>query len=157
MTTLESDLKRLVSNAKSYNERSSDIFSDAEKIRKMVVFHMTKVNPAYETGTYVPFPTPLPEFVKEESLVAEAVGEIEPEEYIEKERRPSAASLSNPRRASSTPAVQDAEGAGESFEGNTFQQAQEKIMTEMIQLKSDKYGRKDLSPKLLLTRLIVAF
>lgn len=151
MTPVESDLRRMVSNAKSFNEKSSDIFSDAEKIRKMVSSHMQKLNPAYADKSYVPFATPIPDGVIDgvkkqvETQDVDAEGETDPE-VNEKPKRPitivgpSPAGVTNGRRASSTPAVQDAEGAGQSFDGNTFQQAQEKIMTELIKLGNDEYA-----------------
>ncbi|KAI9818952.1 MAG: hypothetical protein M1832_004120 [Thelocarpon impressellum] len=61
LTTLESDVKRMVANAKSYNEKSSEIYADAERIRKMVSNYMSKINPAYKDPSYAAFPTPLPE------------------------------------------------------------------------------------------------
>lgn len=151
MTTLESDFKRLVSNAKSFNERNSEIFSDAEKIRKMVSNYMTKHNPAYKDPNYTPVPTPVPvntlesDSKQEENAEVDADGETDPKDVVEKPRRlvtlhgPSAEKEESRRRASSTPAVLDAADAGESFEGNTFQQAQEKIVTELIQLKNEEY------------------
>ena len=150
MTTLESDLRRMVSNAKSYNEKSSELFSDAEKIRKLVVAYMAINNPAYQTGNYQPFSTPVPEGWRErlqledEQYDLDAEGETDPDEVGPSLKPLSAVVEGTPslvahgRRESSTPAVQDAEGAGESFDGNTFQQAQEKIMTEMINLKNEK-------------------
>lgn len=150
MSTLESDFKRLVSNAKSFNERNSEIFSDAEKIRKMVSNYMTKHNPAYKDPNYTPIPTPLPanalnnDSIQAENTEMDADGETDPEDVVEKPRRlvtlhgPSAEKEESRRRASSTPAVLDAADAGESFEGNTFQQAQEKIVTELIQLKNEE-------------------
>lgn len=151
MTPVESDLRRMVSNAKSFNEKSSDIFSDAEKIRKMVSNHMQRLNPAYADKSYVPFATPIPEGnfqeVKKQDEIqdVDAEGETDPE-VVEKPKRPitiigpsPAGITANGRRASSTPAMQDAEDAGQSFDGNTFQQAQEKIMTELIKLENDEY------------------
>ena len=141
----------MVSNAKSYNERQSDIFSDAEKIRKKVVKLMQDVNPAYKDPEYKGFPTAIEsqdEGTKHDEGDIEANGDTESEEVTEQltkgarrslaTRASSAAVASDSRRASSTPAVQAAEDAGESFEGNTFQQAQEKIITEMMQLKDDE-------------------
>jgi chromatin structure-remodeling complex subunit RSC4 len=148
---MESDLKRMVSNAKSFNERNSEIFSDAEKVRKMVSNHMTKINPAYKDPTYTPIATPLPviesndDTKQEENGEADADGETDPEDSAAKPRRlvtlhgPSAEKEENRRRETSTPAVLDAADAGESFEGNTFQQAQEKLVTELIQLKNEEY------------------
>ena len=162
---MESDLRRMVGNAKSFNQKSSPVFSDAEKMRKAIVAFMTANNPAYKTGNYAPGPTPVPEGwqsrLEEEKAVEEADAEGETdheeppitpqvpqipqvEEPTKLRKRPapvpqsSTSQTSHNRRASSTPAVQDAEGAGESFEGNTFQQAQEKILTEMINLTNDE-------------------
>ena len=63
MTKVESDLKRMVFNAKAFNEKTSELHRDAEKIRKMVTHHMKerKLNPAYADPTYASFPTPLPD------------------------------------------------------------------------------------------------
>ena len=153
----------MVSNAKSFNEKSSDVFSDAEKVRKLVVAWMTANNPAYNDPSYTPFATPVPDGWrdriqnKEEVHDIDAEGETDPEEATEPAERPARiASTSSAnvgtRRASSTPAVQDAEGAGEGFEGNTFQQAQEKIMTEIINLKNAKSVHAPLKDGYLLTR-----
>ena len=141
----------MVGNAKAFNERNSEVFADAEKIRKMVSNWMTKHNPAYKDGSgYTPFATPLPSELGVRASPKPVVkqgntgGVSETEDAPEKPRRsvtlhgPSLSSSSNHRRASSTPAVQEAEDAGESFDGNTFQQAQEKLMSEMIQLKNDE-------------------
>lgn len=157
MTPVESDLRRMVGNAKSFNIKSSEIFSDAEKMRKAIVSFMMPNNPAYKSKDYVPAPTPVPEdwqdkLEKLEDPPTEAKGETDQEEDVKEappepvERPkpplkiigPAPVNASNSRRATSTPGVQDAEGAGESFDGDTFQQAQEKIMTEMINLKNDE-------------------
>lgn len=74
----------------------------------------------------------------------DAQGEEEPEETKPSSRRTrlithvGSSSAAEKRRASSTPAVQDAEGAFEGFDGNTFQEAQEKIITELINFKDDE-------------------
>lgn len=60
LSSLESDFKRLVSNAKETNDRSSTIFGDAERVRKAVSNLMVKYNPAYKSGNYQAVPTPLP-------------------------------------------------------------------------------------------------
>jgi len=164
----------MVGNAKSFNQKSSSVFSDAEKIRKALVTFMTQNNPAYKNKDYVPAPTPIPEGWQdhleenEESPEADAEGETDdeenpeeaqkeppkdvpiepptepPKEPLEKPKTPaivsgsSSAHASTSRRATSTPGVQDVEGVGESFEGDTFQQAQDKIIIEMINLKNDE-------------------
>lgn len=142
----------MVSNAKSFNEKSSELFSDAEKIRKLVVSFMTKNNPAYETGLYTPYSTPVPVGwqtrlqTESDAHDIDADGETDPDEAVDTTRPTSVINTTiltttkpaDYREASLTPVIQDAEGAGESFEGNNFQQAQDKILTEMINLKNDK-------------------
>ena len=98
------------------------------------------MNPAYRSGNYMPFPTPIPGGKLNGQAVD--VGESDPEDSGTNGRQTIAVgrstSIPNGRGASSTPALLDAQDAGESFEGNTFQQAQEKIVTELMQLKDDE-------------------
>lgn len=63
MTDLESDLKRMVQNAKDYNSSKSDIFEDAERIRKALSNFMPKHNPAYQDPEYRAVPTPIPDHI----------------------------------------------------------------------------------------------
>ncbi len=137
----------MVTNAKSFNERTSEIFADAERIRKMLSNFMSKHNPAYKDPNYAAFPTPLP---GEESALDDEVdadGDSDQEVAGGKVQKlstfvGSSSDLprkSNGERATSTPLVEDAKGAGESFVGDTFQLAQEKILTELIHLKDDEY------------------
>lgn len=151
----------MVTNAKQYNERTSEIHDYAEKIRKMVGNHFKNMNPAYKTGNYNAQPTPLPDesqarparqssgrtSVQKAKLDEEEDEEEEKEEEREEreERKRPRLTLNGPRsgressrQASSTPAVQGAADAGESFAGNSFQQAQEKLITELIDLESDE-------------------
>ncbi|KIY03582.1 uncharacterized protein Z520_00273 [Fonsecaea multimorphosa CBS 102226] len=58
---LESDLKRMVQNAKDYNNSRSAIFEDAERIRKALSNFMPKHNPAYLRPDYRAYPTPIPQ------------------------------------------------------------------------------------------------
>ena len=151
MTFLEGDLRRMISNAKSFNEKRSQVFSDAEKIRKILSRYMEEHNPAYRSSDYTAYTTPVPPDWQEKLQERKAAQSQDTtvKEDPEDEEKPTgkrtrlvthvgSSSAANNRRASSTPAVQDAEGAYESFEGNTFQQAQEKIMTEMINYRDDQ-------------------
>ncbi|KAI1288923.1 Bromodomain-containing protein [Xylaria venustula] len=79
LSSLESDFKRLVSNAKETNERSSTIFGDAERVRKAVSNLMVKHNPAYKAGNYQAVPTPLPPTPEPEEDDEEADGEADGE------------------------------------------------------------------------------
>ena len=62
VTEVESDFKRMVQNAKDYNSTGSEIYEDAERIRKLVYNYMKSHNPAYtENPNYASFPTPIPQ------------------------------------------------------------------------------------------------
>ncbi len=152
MTRLEGDLRRMISNAKAFNEKRSQAFSDSEKIRKQLQVFMQENNPAYKDPNYVPYTTPVPEGWRvklektEDTHEQDAEGETDPEEAAKPTEkrtrlvtRVGSSAAANGRRASSTPAVQDVEGAYESFEGNTFQQAQEKIVGEIISHMDAEY------------------
>ncbi|KAL0935236.1 bromodomain containing protein [Colletotrichum truncatum] len=60
LTELESYFKRMVTNAKEFYPRNTQIFEDAERVRKALSNFMTKTNPAYSKGGYTAIPTPLP-------------------------------------------------------------------------------------------------
>lgn len=112
----------MVTNAKRYNDKNSNIFADAERIRKMLSNTMPKINPAYKDPKYTAVPTPLPEEVSENGDHVEPDGEPDQEED-----------------PASPQASQAAEGEEESFDGDSIQQAQDKILSEMIHLKDPEY------------------
>lgn len=60
LAQVESDCKRLVNNAKAYNDKKSIIYEDAERLRKTASNWMVKHNPAYRDGSYVAVATPIP-------------------------------------------------------------------------------------------------
>lgn len=66
MTALESDLKRMVQNAKEFNVTGSKVYEDAERIRKALSNFMPKHNPAYKDQEYRALPTPVPDDNDEE-------------------------------------------------------------------------------------------
>ncbi|PGH18514.1 hypothetical protein AJ80_04484 [Polytolypa hystricis UAMH7299] len=133
LTPVESDLRRMVSNAKSYNDKGSTIFSNAERIRKIVASAMPKINPAYKDPDYVPFSTPIPESHEEspEPLISKELSETpeDKEESAAEER-----SVKTPVLDHETDA---AESLTPSFEGDSFEAAQEKIISEMIRMKDE--------------------
>jgi len=165
MTTLEGDFRRMISNAKSFNDKKSQVFSDSEKIRKILSRTMEERNPAYRTPDYQAYTTPVPDDWKEklEQKAAEdmdAEGDDDPHAVVDSKSpvkrtrlvtHVGSSSAVNDRRASSTPAVQDTEGAFQGLEGNTFQEAQEKIMTELMHYRDDPYVHRHDRALLLLT------
>jgi hypothetical protein len=48
LSELESYFKRMVNNAKEFYPKNSEIFEDAERVRKALSNYMTKTNPAYK-------------------------------------------------------------------------------------------------------------
>ena len=156
-------MKRMISNAKSFNNKTTQIYSDAEKVRKLVSNFMVERNPAYRNQSYQAIATPVPEGWQPRSTqkparrhsptatpslkqAKEEVNIEQPSAESRSSKRSETAPTQSPaveeedaaRTASSTPAAQDAEGAGEGFEGNTFQQAQDKIVTEMMNLTDER-------------------
>ncbi|KAF2674612.1 Bromodomain-containing protein [Microthyrium microscopicum] len=61
LSALESDCKRMVANAKSFNEKGSALYEDAERVRKTASNFMTRHNPAYRNPNYVAVATPIPD------------------------------------------------------------------------------------------------
>ena len=61
VSAIESDLKRMVQNAKEFNDSKSVIYEDAERIRKLVFNFMKVNNPEYkENPGYSATPTEIP-------------------------------------------------------------------------------------------------
>ena len=141
MTPVESDLRRMVSNAKFYNEKSSLVFSNAERIRKMIVAGMPKINPAYKDPNYAPFSTPVPESEGDESVEPaeeDANQPAEPEPEPEAEERPKSRSRTANRASTTDRDADTVASSDDSFEGLTFEGAQEKIISKMIRMKDDE-------------------
>ena len=159
LTNLESYCKRMISNAKEYNQKGSEIYDDAERIRKALSNFMTKNNPAYKKPGYVAFPTPLPaedppEDEEEGDEDAEgsdedAEGDVDietpdpaPPSKRQRGRPPrnlSSINALNGQRKSVTPSsMTDSQYGAVGFQGLTFQQAQEKLVADMIEHKEDE-------------------
>ncbi|RFU28365.1 hypothetical protein B7463_g7962, partial [Scytalidium lignicola] len=145
LSAVESYFKRMISNAKEYNQKGSEIYDDAERIRKALSNYMTKNNPAYKTPGYVALPAPIPpELLQDKSdSEADAEGEIEEEEAEATPQtkrgpgRPPKNLQTQVQRSSTTPATSDQHYDDVGFERLTFQQAQEKIVSDMIRYKED--------------------
>lgn len=166
LSELESYLKRMVQNCKDYYPRESTIHKDAERIRKLTTSWMQAHNPAYRdrASNYAAYPTVITDELiashrpppHRNGNDVEADGEDvdmedqdagsnfdfrpsatpnpeTPGSTTRKGRPPkSAKAADRNRRASSTPAPTTI-----TFNGLTFQQAQEKILAEMTEEKED--------------------
>lgn len=198
LSELEGYFKRMVMNAKDFYNRNSDVYEDAERVRKALSNYMTKTNPAYKTVQgYSCQPAPLPdspaELVEEEetgnnSLDAEgededaegdedeANGAEEGGDDDEEDRNPKKIILKRkgpgrPPRNESTPVRKAERGSkgkadhdfeGVPYAGLSFQQAQEKIVEELIRkpdgaqvlpLPSFKIKRANLEQRSVFPRL----
>lgn len=68
MSELEGYFKRMVTNAKEFYPKNSEVFEDAERVRKALSNYMTKTNPAYKvTPGYSCQAAPIPEDLTPES------------------------------------------------------------------------------------------
>ena len=149
LTTLESDVKRMVANAKSYNEKSSEIFADAERIRKMVSHFMQKNNPAYKDPTYAAFPTPLPGESVPTLVKSKANANDEANDVVETPLAPGRGRSTRTSSAAQPPSPSKNNGSSTaekgadqdvkaSYAGKTFQAAQEQMVLDMINLKDEE-------------------
>jgi chromatin structure-remodeling complex subunit RSC4 len=131
VTAFESDLKRMVSNAKFYSEKSSPVFADAERIRKILSNNMPKINPAYKDPKYVAFPTPLPGELRDNPSHETMDGQ-------DHRDMKGATTLSASPDLRLTLPPDDHGQSEDSFEGDSLQEAQDRIMTELIRLKDSQ-------------------
>jgi len=142
----------MILNAREYNEKGSRIYDDAERLRKTLSNFMVKTNPAYKTAGFVSNPTPLPGEEEDE----DADGEPEPEFDIETESSPAKRKPGRPPknssalRQSATPVLSESRYAEKKFSDLSFQQAQEKIVEDLIDYKEDPELVPTLSPAIIL-------
>ena len=148
LEALEGDIKRLIQNARDFNERGSLIADDAERLRKAMANFMPKHNPRYSDPTYKAVPTPIPARLLRD--------EPAPQTPIEEAKKPTLKlKLTNKGASTGSPAVRTPASKQESkavldgkprpsikapnLEGMDFQKAQEQIMEEMIHLQDEEY------------------
>lgn len=143
LSALESYFKRMISNAKEYNERGSEIYDDSERLRKALSNLMTRHNPAYDIPGYQAAPAPIPTSPSQaggptSDNEVDAEGEPDPDVETQSpvKRKPSRPVKNlQAQRSSATPVLSEFQYVGIGFEGLTFQQAQEKIIEDMIRKK----------------------
>ncbi|GAB7354703.1 hypothetical protein MBLNU459_g5120t1 [Dothideomycetes sp. NU459] len=140
LAAVESDLKRMVANAKLYNDDKSLVYGDAERIRKLVSNFMTKNNPAYRSSDYIAVPTPIPD--DQDSADGHSTPAVSTRVASEQPRKPTVTlSLKGPRdrrvsQAANPPAPHPTPDPN-SFAGKTFQQTQEQIINDLIKHTED--------------------
>ncbi|GAM85380.1 hypothetical protein ANO11243_033870 [Dothideomycetidae sp. 11243] len=137
---VESDFKRMVANAKLYNNDGSEVYTDAERVRKMLHNWMKQHNPAHKDPNYVPFPTPIPDEPQQRRKSSSHAADVVSKEDVKEEHRPKrpTITLSRGRRNSEIHVAPSVETSNvNEFEGKSFGQVQEQIVEEMIQWKDE--------------------
>ncbi|KAL6159559.1 hypothetical protein ACJQWK_05804 [Exserohilum turcicum] len=144
LAQVESDCKRLVNNAKAYNDKKSVIYEDAERLRKTASNWMVKNNPAYRDGNYVAVATPIPG--EDNSTPSKPSPRVTStpkipqtpttQDITERPRRAAAIAASAtpaPSKLRQSASVAPDEDDGDDYTGKTFQQAQEQIVREILE------------------------
>ena len=151
LAQVEGDQKRLVNNAKAYNDKKSIIYEDAERLRKTASNWMVKHNPAYRVAGYQAVATPVPG--EEPVPFGKPIPRIQPStpkpsvstpDSTERPRRAAAAAQSatpapSKLRKSVSSAPEDAYDSPD-FKGKTFQQAQDQIIRELMDYVEPEYA-----------------
>jgi len=141
LSAVESWFRQLVLNAKIYNQKGSEIHEDAERLRKASSNYMAKYNPDHKKPGFVLEPLDVKaELEKLAKAMEEVKAELEPGEVPPAKRqrgRPPKNPQAHAQRQSATPAISESQYADIDFDGLNFQQAQEKIMSDMIFHRED--------------------
>ncbi|KAF2459805.1 Bromodomain-containing protein [Lineolata rhizophorae] len=147
ISTIESDVKRMVNNAKMFNDKKSLVFEDAERIRKTASNFMVKHNPAYRDPSYSAQATPIPPHLVEQQQMVDA------QRSNERASRASVSSKTQPKKQeppkrqesvqNGTPS-RDPKEKSES-KGSAFMQAQDNIIDELMHYK-DESGLEIFTP-----------
>jgi hypothetical protein len=133
----------MIANAKQFNARNSEIYEDAERVRKTASNFMTKHNPAYRDPTYGAVATPIPEELLSGKItpVSTPITPTNKNWPIDKPKRGSQVDSRLKYSESAAPredepmgdAVAEQDGEGENrFKGKMLGEAQEMIMDELI-------------------------
>ena len=148
ITALESDLKRMVQNAKDYNQPRSEVYEDAERIRKLVYNFMKIHNPQYRLDpNYVSFPTPVPgentpgtNGTHEEEEPIKSIGTKHA--VAPKTSEPLSERKSSRAPSATTGVGDDDDDEGEDdvdFNGKSYQEAQQMIVSGLIRYIDEEY------------------
>lgn len=133
----------MVQNAKDYNETSSDIYTDAERIRKSTHNFMKTNNPAYNDPDYKAAPTPVPEEPTGPRIRLNASLRASAATPSRQPATPKAKPAPEPEPEEmevDPPAESEAAEAGEeddTYKGLDFQKASEKLVEEMLTHQND--------------------
>lgn len=151
VTTVESDVKRMIQNAKDFNMPKSEIYEDAERMRKLAYNFMKVNNPAYRLDpTYSSFATPIP--VERATLDTNEPGDEEVSrrrnssvrgrasadpKSVQRSTEPRATGAVDPVNTNTN--LDAIEGPDLDLEGKSFQEAQQIIISELLSYTDEEY------------------
>ncbi|KAF2085614.1 Bromodomain-containing protein [Saccharata proteae CBS 121410] len=157
LSAVESDVKRMVNNAKQFNDKHSAIYADAERVRKTASNYMVKHNPAYRSGNYTAIATPLP--AEKQANGVQATGTVERPRRaaapVQTPQTPQPDSTPIPTRTRNKSAVGEsvardpippADGTERDVTGRTFQEAQEILIEDFEKYVEPESGLKIYQP-----------
>ncbi|KAH7408350.1 Bromodomain-containing protein [Phaeosphaeria sp. MPI-PUGE-AT-0046c] len=157
LAQVESDAKRMVNNAKSFNDKKSIIYEDAERLRKTASNWMTKHNPSYKDQNYAAIATPIPG--EENSTPGRSQPRVastpraahspSTPETADRPRRAAAATQAStpaPSKLRHSASARQLAEDNTDFDGKTFQQAQEQIVQELIDYVEPESGLPIFAP-----------
>lgn len=155
VSAIEGDFKRMIQNAKDYNDPDSVIYDDAERIRKLVYNFMKTNNPAYkEIPNYAAVATPIPQPASR-PVQNGVVHKLDGGEDNKSRQGTTARSSEQPDRKSSiAPSAttgdagdaDDVDGSGDAaidFEGKSFQDAQQLIISHLLHYTDEECVKSD--------------
>lgn len=131
LTSLESFFKRMILNARDFNGKYSIIYEDAERVGKVVSNYMSKYNPAYKSLLDSTTISTLDSHGNDDKIVGDSIITKSREEQFSRKLSHISKDPKISRHVA-TPGVSDLKYSESNFEGNSFQQAQEKIVEYMI-------------------------
>jgi hypothetical protein len=135
----------MVTNAKTFNDKNSAIYLDAERVRKTASNWMVKNNPAYRNPGYQAAPTPIPDGATalpstngaNTNVMTKMAGTASSERprrgaAVKEVPVPPSPTPAPKNKAASSKAATNVGQEDSEFAGLTFQQAQEQILENML-------------------------
>lgn len=153
----------MVQNAKEYNMPKSPIVNDAERVRKMAFNFMKQNNPAYKDPNYVAIATPVPDAPTEKTtkLRLNAPSKALPTANAAGKSSSGSPTIGTPSGSEpikpkgvvpfvTSTKTEDEKprvpGVGKDFKSMSFQEAQEKILMDLIEYVEPDSGLKIFEP-----------
>jgi Transcription factor involved in chromatin remodeling, contains bromodomain len=114
LSELESYFKRMVTNAKEFYPKNSEIYEDAERVRKALSNYMTKTNPAYKLNPgYSCQAAPIPDDLASDAHAPAAIGRTQSSSGTNGKSRPTNSKVKKEPEAQEEDAEGDEDAQGD--------------------------------------------